>query len=212
MKKMLKTMSLCLLFISPIMIGMQQGVAPISSSAQISTQPIAAPDQRFNPAATEELEELMKKSRYVIENGWTAIVRLLDNGANVNAQDIHGMSALMLAVMKNNIDMAQKFLGHDADANVQNIRGRTVLMWAAFNDSIPMVELLLGHGATINAKDKSGSTALMFANSIPMVELLLARGADINARDKNGETVIMMAVMNNNMEMAELLFDRGAVI
>ena len=119
------------------------------------------------------------------------------NGANVNAKNKYGKTALMEAARNKHADVAELLLKHGADVNAKDNNGSTALMWAADSGTTYVAELLLKHGADVNAKDNNGSTALMWAadsGTTYVAELLLKYGADVNAKDNDGKTVLMWAM------------------
>ena len=60
------------------------------------------------------------------------MMRRDDAGTDVNAQDNNGMTALMHAVLKGQIDRVKALLAAGAAVNVQDTNGGTALMLAAF--------------------------------------------------------------------------------
>src|SRR5262249_35788187 len=78
---------------------------------------------------------------------------LIDAGANVNAQDIQGMSPLMLAVASENQDVAvvKVLLQSGANVNARSARGETALDWAKKFGSRPVIAALEKAGAKAGA-------------------------------------------------------------
>ena len=69
---------------------------------------------------------------------------LLDAGADPNAKDGDGWTALMLAAADNeNPSVVQALLDAGADPNAKNKYGRTALMWAESSRNPEAVKLLL---------------------------------------------------------------------
>jgi ankyrin repeat protein len=112
---------------------------------------------------------------------------LLQLGANVNATDGLGYSALI------DVEACQ---GHIAPTRVE------------------LVELLIGTGATVNLRSGNGSAALMYAarnGDTEAVNALLKNGAEVNIPDKEGETALMKAAANScNEETVRALLSAGA--
>src|SRR5579872_5586631 len=123
----------------------------------------------------------------------------LAKGADVNATDDSGMTALMYATFYgfSRIEIVRALLLHGANVNKADKTGRTALMLAADGkggpDSDEIVKELLDRGANPNLKTWCGRTALMDAIQPALgkprheiVNGLLAKGADANVRI-NGE-------------------------
>ena len=116
---------------------------------------------------------------------WRAAQALLAHpGANVNALNATGESALMLAALKGDLDWCQRLL--DRGAKVQQ-SGWSPIHYAATGPSVQIVELFLARGADVNAESPNGSTPLMMAaryGSEESANLLLSRGADVGRRNE----------------------------
>ena len=90
---------------------------------------------------------------------------LLEAGANVNATDGKGETALMKASGFGAKQSVKVLIENHADLNLRDSNGRTALMHAAagnFSDAIPF---LLENGADPNVKNNEGKTALDLADT-----------------------------------------------
>ena len=85
------------------------------------------------------------------------------NGADVNAKDENGDTALIWAARYDKEKVVSALLAAGADVNVKNAYGTTALMLAARNGNEKAVAALLAAGADVNAANASGNTALMWA-------------------------------------------------
>ena len=145
---------------------------------------------------------------------------ILKAGANINAKDADGMTALMHAANFARDKVTKLLLKHGADVKIRDSSGKTALMYAANHEEDDVARLLLEHGADVNAKDKSGNTALMFAagqeeqyikiENDKVVRLLLEHGAEVDAKNESGETALMVAASNGYEKNVTLLLEHGA--
>ena len=100
----------------------------------------------------------------VFENKANAAVAMLDNNADPNLKMGNAQyNALMLAVKKGSLQMAQTLLQYKASPNAQNAGGITPLMIAAHSNQDMMVSLLLKSGADSKTKNNEGKTATILA-------------------------------------------------
>lgn len=135
------------------------------------------------------------------------------NGANVNAKDNDGWTALMLIAYDGNKKAAEVLVKYGTDVNAGDKNGVTALMKAVSKGYNEIAALLLAHEANVNAKDKDGNTALMLVareGRVELAELLLKHNADVNAEDNFGMTALMWAIKNEHTKIASLLRFYGA--
>jgi ankyrin repeat protein len=139
---------------------------------------------------------------------------LLDSGADVNAKNALGNTALNLAA-----DQPEKvglLMAKGADVNAATKLGRTPLLIAAHCDGCSSaVKLLLDKGADAKVKDGRSRTPVLeaaLANDLDSVKILLAAGAEPDIADADGFTALQWAASNCNAEMTKLLLARKAKV
>jgi serine/threonine-protein phosphatase 6 regulatory ankyrin repeat subunit B len=141
--------------------------------------------------------------------GDTAGVKaLIDKGADVNAKNKDGDTALMSASLKGHTEIVKALIEKGADVNAKDKAGWTALMSASFYGYIEIVRALLNKGADVNAKSENGYTALMYASQygrIEIVNALLNKGANVNAKNKDGKTALMWASEKGHTEVVKVL-------
>ena len=153
---------------------------------------------------------------YAAEVGSLDAMRvLIDRGADVNAQNDIGSTALMWSV--SDPAKVRLLLDHGAQANLIAKSGRSALIIAAFtNPSAEVVRLLLAKGAKVDIMDKRHVTpmnAATFGNDTATVRLLLDAGADIDTPDTFiGLTPLMNAAGNRNLDAVKLILAKGAQV
>ena len=146
------------------------------------------------------------------------VIDQLQAGADINATDSCGNTALIQAVRYNNSPLVvQALLTADANVNKVNSNGNTALMQAASISNPLVVKVLLAAGAEVNRVNSYGYTALMLAvrfNSSPLVvKALLAASADVNKVRSYGMTALLQAAQSsNNPEVVKALLDAGAEV
>src|SRR5438093_1447612 len=141
-----------------------------------------------------------------------ALRALLKQGANVNATDGAGTTALHWASFRDDLESADLLIRAGAKVNATNDLGATPLWTASQNGSETMVKRLLAAGADPNVALLAGETPLMVAarsGSPAVVEQLLVKGADPNAGGP-GFTGLHEAVMRRNERIVAALLDHGA--
>ncbi len=115
---------------------------------------------------------------------------LLKAGADANAPNRLGVTALYLATVNGNAAIIRNLLDHGSNANQVEKTGETVLMVAARSGSADAVKALLEHGAKPNTTEPQLQlTALMIAAEAGFadeVRILLEYKADINLRSRTG--------------------------
>ncbi|MBQ7543717.1 MAG: ankyrin repeat domain-containing protein [Synergistaceae bacterium] len=103
-------------------------------------------------------------------------------GANLNAKDKYGWTALHWAAYRGLSDTAELLLRYGADVNARNVNGSTALHEAARSDHASTARVLLRYGADTNATNDYGRTALRLAaerGSREVAELLRTSGAKL---------------------------------
>lgn len=164
--------------------------------------------------------------------GCTALIRALDcdflpgnvslllaHGADVDAMDDSGQTALHYAAKAPASDCLEILLQHNADIHAVDKKGQTVLMRAAMTvrQSDGCVKLLLEQNADVHAIDMEGRTALIHAAMAAQgiehcLETLLRHKADVHATDNYGRTALMYIHPYHNSEVLELLLQHNADI
>lgn len=144
-------------------------------------------------------------------NGVTQVVQLLaSRGANVNAKDKMGMTALHLAVANHGrASTVSDLLRLGAEVNSSSSDGTTPLMGASRVGRADMIKLLAENGAHINALNERGETALMFAartGRTAAVQVLLSYGAMVTPKRKtDGATALSFAEGTGINQVIDLL-------
>lgn len=144
------------------------------------------------------------------------IFRILDSGADVNAQDSAGNTALHLAVKGNQVKIAKMLLEHGADVNVTCFPTREIDCWtpldlAIIGNNLELIELLLTNELDIDCRSKVRYPPLVIASlygSDTAMEMILRRGADVNyckEEDLIAEFPLQAAVISGDLSKLKIL-------
>ena len=132
-----------------------------------------------------------------IENGHAEITELLLKwGADIEAQDSNGNSALFVAVKNEDTTIIKLLLDYSANINVQDNNLWSPLMWVSRRGYAEVATLLLEYKARVNLQDKNGFSALMLASKhkhVSILQNLLEYGADVNMQNNDGFSALMIA-------------------
>ena len=119
----------------------------------------------------------VKKTDYLPEAATLDLWRVAENGdvnelasvlprvRDINAQNEHGVTALMRAAQYGHLKMVRALLDHGADANLKRNDKFTALALAAFFGHTEIVRLLMEHGADLQASTRSDTSPHMWATA-----------------------------------------------
>lgn len=149
-----------------------------------------------------------------LEGHLPVVKYLVEQKADVNIQNRHGDTPLVVAISRNHQEVALFLLAQPKiNVNKQNKHGSSALTWAAEKGNIVLIEALLKAGANPNLADVDNDTALgnaAFNGNIEAVRMLIKAKADINSKNKDGKTALMLAREQGHAEVVELLKSAGA--
>ena len=171
-----------------------------------SPRPVPAGDERWaKPRAADLFTP--------IRNGDVQVVgKLLDDGADVNARNVEGDTALILASFYATPECVELLIAKGADVNAANKAGATPLIRAATD--YEKTRLLTAAGANVRVRSALGNTPLILAarraGNCRTVQWLLERGADATERNDAGVSPILAGAASGDVETVRLLLDAGA--
>ena len=145
-----------------------------------------------------------------------AVRALLKQGADVNAAQGDGMTALHWAAESGNVEIVAMLIFAGANLEgVTRLGDYTPLHLASKAGQGPAAETLLEAGADANAITSTGAARPLHfaaaAGSARTVTALLDHGAEIDAKESQWEqTPLMFAAAFNRIEAVNLLVERGA--
>lgn len=139
------------------------------------------------------------------------VMFLIDMGAEINARNRDGESALYFAVEKNNRLIGEQLLAKSADVFSSGNNNASPLLLALTLGNESQEWLLTSE--VIKAQDSLGNTPLHIATEYNLNNAMLnilEKGGDPNVQNTNGESPIFIAVQKNNIIAIEILLLNGA--
>ena len=144
------------------------------------------------------------------------VTKLLDHGADINAQGGKYGNALQAAASRGDEARVRLLLDRGADCNVQPwLSDRSSLLHIAiFSMNTFVLEELLANGARVHitSTDNFGQTPLHLAvkaNQVEMVRCLLNEGASPDETDFTDTSVLQSAVQDGSRDIVLLLYPRA---
>ncbi|HXV60257.1 MAG TPA: ankyrin repeat domain-containing protein, partial [Vicinamibacteria bacterium] len=140
---------------------------------------------------------------------------LIERGADVDAAQGDGMTALHWAAKTGNVELARVLIeaGANLDAKTRIGEHRPLHVASAEGRS-SVVLALLEAGCRVNETTTTGATALHFAagsGSAEAVAILLQHGAEVNPKEPVwGQTPLMFAAAAGRTDVVEVLLEHGA--
>jgi ankyrin repeat protein len=140
-------------------------------------------------------------------------LKLLEEGANIEAKDNEGYTPLHNAVLFGNEDRVLTLIARGANIEAKDDDGNTPLHLAVLFGNEDRVLTLIARGANIEAKDYDGNTplhlAVLFGNE-DRVLTLIEKGANIEAKDYDGNTPLLLAAQDDKEALALMLIEKNA--
>nr|XP_002739394.1 PREDICTED: ankyrin-3-like [Saccoglossus kowalevskii] len=143
---------------------------------------------------------------------------LLQFGADPDAHDSRGLTALHIACQDGNVGFVQRLLKYNADIDAKSANpskeNSTPLRYAVLEDEKEITELLLLSGADPNEPDGRSNTPLHHAatqGNIEMAKLLLKYGSNVSAKNEMmNEPLHQACRYSHDPLMIDLLLQHGA--
>lgn len=140
--------------------------------------------------------------------------RALDRGADCQARDAEGKTALDYAVFLGLDSLARELAKRGAKLDAEDRDGLQPLHVAAEMNHPEVAAALIEAGAPLDGRDGDGWTPLHWASAqgnARMVQLLITAGSDLEARTHDGRTpLLLVAMLSGDERAAETLLEAGA--
>lgn len=151
--------------------------------------------------------------RVAVNEGYVErVLVLLRGGADADAEDVGGFTALTLATYLEYRDILLLLLTFGADVDKVERTGRSALHIACEGGDQSTAQVLVQHGADVNAR-VYGKPALLVAaekGHADMVEFLVEHGADVNAEDLDQHRALHWMSKHDSAKTVMFLSERGA--
>ncbi|WP_100539492.1 ankyrin repeat domain-containing protein [Paenibacillus sp. GM2FR] len=154
------------------------------------------------------------------EQGNTEQVRqLLQSGADINATDERGRTAVMAATYHNHVGTVEALIQAGADINIRDHQLNNVFLYAGAEGMMEILQLAIDADADVTLTNRYGGTALIPASDrghVKIVQELLTRtDVDVNHINNLNWTALLEAVIlgdgsENYQRIVKLLLDHGA--
>ena len=150
---------------------------------------------------------------------------------NLDAKAAGGVSALELAISRDNAEAVEILLSHGADPNIEDSCGGSVFWWLIWHlkgfaeveeGAYKAVEAMLSHGADVNSMNSWGETCLsslcgINGSSIPavnlrLIKILVEHGADVNSMNHEGQTPLTSCIESAGGDVNEYNFEAIKVL
>jgi len=148
--------------------------------------------------------------------GYTGeIKRLIDKGADINAETEEGATAIIFAVSNNQLQSVLTLLEYNPVLDKVTKSFETPLLIAAKNGNFEITEALIRAGADMEFTDNFGASPLHYAavyGYLDIVDLFLYYDAPADVQSDEGTTPLLAAIWAGKTEVADLLIQNGANI
>jgi uncharacterized protein len=136
-------------------------------------------------------------------------LKLIGEGANVNASGPDGTTALMWAIHYDEVPVIERLIQRGANVRTENAYGASPMYEAALFGDTAVIEKLVKAGANADSPNAEGETALMIlarTDNVEAARFLIRHGASVDARERlMGQTALDWAAARSEPEMVRLL-------
>jgi len=148
-----------------------------------------------------------------------AVLRLLQEGADINVRDAQGRTPVMIATYQHNTDMVRTLLQAGADVDIRDNNKENPLLHAGAQGWLDILRLAIEAHADTRLTNRFGGISIIPASERGHVEIVrdLLTCTDINVNHVNnlGWTALLEAIILSNgdkahQQIVQMLVDHGA--
>lgn len=142
-----------------------------------------------------------------------ALKQLLSDGVNINVKSLGGLTALHIAVARNDISTVELLLDYGADVTVTDCQRSTAIYYARGN--VPMLRKIIEKrrdqvNSVVDWYRKTVLICVAGEGNYPAVKFLLSERADPNICDLWGATALQYAAESGHLAIVETLVAAGS--
>ncbi len=172
------------------------------------------------PMANAQETSIMPITQAAENNDMATLRSLIAAGADLEARDDQGRTALLIATHRNAIAAAAALIDAGADVNARDHIGDSAFLYAGAEGRLEILRLTLKAGADLASTNRYGGTALIPAahhGHAETVRELLATDIPIDHVNNLGWTALLEAVIlgdggKAHTEIVRLLVQAGASV
>jgi ankyrin repeat protein len=140
---------------------------------------------------------------------------LLDHGAELEAKDVNGHTALNYAT-RASVPILKLLVTRGASLHTKGCLGGSILHSAAKSGNVPTAEYLLEEYSALFSVDEQDDIGVQplhcaaYCGKVEAVEFFRGRGARVDCKTIHGETPLMLAAYNGHLLVSRALLLHGA--
>ncbi len=188
------------------------GMALTTTACTVAADPSPSSEESSVPDATRDLLDAAGTADA------DAVAKALDAGADIEARDESGMTALVIATKANNVDAARVLIEAGADVNAKDDIQDSAYLYAGARGHDEILRLTLDNGADLTSTNRFGGTALIPASErglLATVRTLLQAGVDPDHVNDLNWTALHEAIVLGDgsrayVDVVRALIDGGA--
>ncbi len=182
---------------------------------------VSVVDEQVKNAPQKSVSSKDSKERTLLhvattQNDIPFIKMLIENGADVNATDAEGRTALMYCIELALYEKLLKLLIQKSNVNTKDHYGNTALHYGAAKEDTTLLKILLKRGADPNLCNHDDftpfETACSKTGDTDIMKLFLVNGATINPKRRSNFSPLMLCLGEKNYATSLLLLQQGADI